>query len=107
MLLTTTENNSLLNSKFENIRLSYKLYIEQIIANMFKIFKHRLILDGIGCKVWKKKNKLKFKLGYSTPYYINIPNGIRVSIFKQRKLVIFGVNQQCIKNFIFNIRNLR
>ena len=50
---------------------------------------------------------LKFKLGYSIPCFLSIPSGVKVSIYKQRKLVIYGVAEQNIQNFIFQIRSLR
>jgi ribosomal protein L6P/L9E len=107
LTLPTENKKKFLTYNYKNIQLSYKLYIEQLIYNMFKFKKYRLILDGIGCKVWKKKQTLKFKLGYSTPYYLTIPKGIKVSIYKQRKIVVFGVNEQYIKNFIYIIRSLK
>jgi len=37
----------------------YKIIIKQLILSMFKPFRDRLLLEGVGYKVWKKKKKIK------------------------------------------------
>lgn len=85
----------------------YKLVIENCILQIFKLHKSRLFLEGIGFKVWKKKNLLKFKLGFSAPYFLSIPKGIKISIYKQRKISILGISQQYVKQFVHKLQLLR
>jgi len=91
--------NHLKEKKLKNRLNVYGVIIKQIIANMFKPLKDRLILEGVGFKVWKKKRCLKFKLGYSTAVFLKIPTGIKVSIYKQRKISISGLYLQYVRNF--------
>lgn len=55
----------------------------------------------------KKKNILKFKLGYSTPIYVKIPLGIKVSLYKQRKIALSSPYAQYLHIFTKKLRNLR
>lgn len=87
--------------------LVYKTIITNLMLDLFKIFKDRLILEGVGYKVWKKKNKLKFKLGHSKASIITIPPGINVSIFKLRKITLTSVSSQYLRIFKHQLRKLR
>lgn len=87
--------------------LTYKIIIKNLMINIFKLCKERLILEGVGYKVWKKKKKLKFKLGYSVPIFIKIPNGIQISIYKFRKIKLTSISLHYLRVFKQILRNLR
>lgn len=96
------------NKKYsKNSLFIYKIIIKQLILSMFKPFRDRLILEGVGYKVWKKKRKLKFKLGFSKPVFLKIPKGISVSIYKLRKITISSLSLQYLRIFRQKLRLLR
>ena len=99
--------NHIKKMKIKNILFTYVIIIKQIIINMFKPTKHRLILEGVGFKIWKKKRCLKLKLGFSAPVFLNIPTGIKVSLYKQRKITISGLNAQYLGIFKQKLRSLK
>jgi len=104
---TTKKINIIKLNKLQNILNINKLIMEQTIFNMFKIFKDRFMLEGIGFKVWKKKNCLKFKLGFSVPIFVRIPNGIKISIYKQKRFSISSLNLHCMRIFAQKLKTLK
>ena len=93
--------------KKKKVLLIYNIIIKNLMYNLFKFSTERLLLNGVGYKVWKKKNILKFKLGYSTPIFIRIPTGILVSIYKFKKLKITSLSLHYLRIFKYILRNLR
>lgn len=91
---------------FNNIFI-LRIIINKLMFHLFKIFKDRLILEGVGYKVWKKLNILKFKIGYSKPSYIKIPKGIYVSIYKLKKITISSISLIYLRNFKYLLRCLK
>lgn len=65
------------------------------------------MLEGIGYRVWKKKNILKFKLGFSKVDSIFIPQGIHASVFNSKKLALFSTSLQKLVLFRNKIRFLK
>ena len=98
---------NLRNFKNLNNMFIFKIVMNNLMFNLFKIFKDRLILEGVGYKVWKKLNILKFKIGYSNPNYIKIPNGIKVSIYKFKKITISSISLIYLRNFKYCLRRLK
>ena len=101
-LININYNKQLFNNLF-----ILRITINNLMFNLFKIFKDRLILEGIGYKVWKKFNILKFKIGYSRPSYIKIPKGIYVSIYKLKRITIFSISLSYLRNFKYLLRCLK
>lgn len=104
VLQNKSDNNISLNN---NSIYTYKIIIKQLILNLFKPVRDRLILEGVGYKVWKKKKNLKFKLGFSKPIFIKIPTGVIVSIYRLRKIAILGLSLQKLHIFKQKLRLLK
>lgn len=66
----------------------------------------KLKLKGIGYRVEKKSKKLLFKLGYSHPIIIVIPEVIDVECFKNN-LFFRSAHLIVLKNFSTSLRRLR
>jgi large subunit ribosomal protein L6 len=64
-------------------------------------------LVGVGYRAESKKNSVVFTLGYSHPIEYPIPPGISISVDKQTKLVVSGVDRQQVGQIAANIRLLR
>jgi len=70
-------------------------------------FTKDLEIVGVGYRAEQKKNSVVFTLGYSHPIEYPIPAGISITIDKQTKLSISGVDRQQVGQIAANIRSLR
>ena len=70
-------------------------------------FTRELEIVGVGYRAEAKKNSVLFTLGYSHPIEYPIPPGISITVDKQTKLVVTGVDRQQVGQIAANIRSLR
>ena len=70
-------------------------------------FTRELEIVGVGYRAEQKKNSVVFTLGYSHPIEYPIPPGINITVDKQTRLVISGVDRQQVGQIAANIRSLR
>jgi large subunit ribosomal protein L6 len=70
-------------------------------------FSKELEIVGVGYRAEQKKNSVVFTLGYSHPIEYPIPPGINITVDKQTRLVITGVDRQQVGQIAANIRSLR
>src|SRR5881394_3843502 len=70
-------------------------------------FTRELEIVGVGYRAEQKKNSVVFTLGYSHPIEYPIPPGISITVDRQTKLVISGVDRQQVGQIAANIRSLR
>jgi large subunit ribosomal protein L6 len=70
-------------------------------------FKRELEIVGVGYRAEARKNSVVFTLGYSHPIEYPIPPGINITVDKQTKLVVTGVDRQQVGQIAANIRSLR
>jgi large subunit ribosomal protein L6 len=70
-------------------------------------FTKELEIVGVGYRAEQKKNSVVFTLGYSHPIEYPIPPGISISVDKQTRLVITGVDRQQVGQIAANIRSLK
>ncbi len=70
-------------------------------------FTRELEIVGVGYRAEQKKNSVVFTLGYSHPIEYPIPPGINITVDKQTRLVITGVDRQQVGQIAANIRSLR
>ena len=70
-------------------------------------FSKELEIVGVGYRAEQRKNSVVFTLGYSHPIEYPIPPGINITVDKQTKLVITGVDRQQVGQIAANIRSLR
>src|SRR5262245_5343346 len=70
-------------------------------------FTKELEIVGVGYRVESRKNSVVFTLGFSHPIEYPIPPGISVTVDKQTRLVISGVDRQQVGQMAANIRSLR
>jgi large subunit ribosomal protein L6 len=82
-----------------------------LIANAVKGvtegFTRELEIVGVGYRAESRKNSVVFTLGYSHPIEYPIPPGISITVDKQTKLVVSGVDRQQVGQIAANIRSLR
>jgi len=70
-------------------------------------FTKDLEIVGVGYRAEQRKNSVVFTLGYSHPIEYPIPPGISITVDKQTKLSISGVDRQQVGQIAANIRSLR
>ncbi len=70
-------------------------------------FSKELEIVGVGYRAEQKKNSVVFTLGYSHPIEYPIPPGINITVDKQTRLVITGVDRQQVGQIAANIRSLK
>src|SRR4030095_10463494 len=70
-------------------------------------FTKELEIVGAGFRAEQKKNSVVFTLGFSHPIEYPLPPGISVSVDKQTKLVVSGVDRQQVGQGAANIRALK
>jgi large subunit ribosomal protein L6 len=70
-------------------------------------FSKELEIVGVGYRAESKKSSVVFTLGYSHPIEYPIPPGISITVDKQTKLVITGVDRQQVGQIAANIRGLK
>jgi large subunit ribosomal protein L6 len=70
-------------------------------------FTKELEIVGVGYRAESKKNSVLFTLGFSHPIEYPIPPGINVTVDRQTRLVITGVDRQAVGQIAANIRSLR
>jgi len=82
-----------------------------LIANAVKGvtegFTRELEIVGVGYRAEAKKSSVVFTLGYAHPIEYPIPPGITITVDKQTKLVVTGVDRQQVGQIAANIRSLR
>ena len=70
-------------------------------------FSRELEIVGVGYRAEQKKNSVVFTLGYSHPIEYPIPPGINITVDKQTRLVVSGVDRQQVGQIAANIRSLK
>ena len=70
-------------------------------------FTKDLEIVGVGYRAEQRRNSVVFTLGYSHPIEYPIPPGISITVDKQTKLSISGVDRQQVGQIAANIRSLR
>ena len=70
-------------------------------------FKKDLEIVGVGYRVELKGKTLVFALGYSHPVVFPVPEGIQISVEKQTRLVVSGVDRAQVGQVSADIRSLR
>ena len=70
-------------------------------------FTKELEIVGVGYRAEQKKSSVVFTLGYSHPIEYPIPPGINITVDKQTRLVITGVDRQQVGQIAANIRSLK
>ena len=100
-----------LNKKTKVLWGTYRAILSNKIKGVKEGFKVNLILQGLGYTAEKISDKeLSFKLGYSHPVKIEIPEGIEVQIEKSKEgfiISVIGNDKEKVGQFASQIRALK
>jgi large subunit ribosomal protein L6 len=70
-------------------------------------FSKDLEIVGVGYRAEQRKNSVVFTLGFSHPIEYPMPPGISITVDKQTKLTVTGVDRQQVGQVAANIRALK
>lgn len=70
-------------------------------------FEKQLDIVGVGYKAEVKGQAVLFSLGHSHPVAYPIPEGIQITVDKQTRVVVSGIDKQKVGQVAANIRALR
>ena len=70
-------------------------------------FSKELDIVGVGYKAAVEGRKVVFALGFSHPVEFKIPEGIKVAVDKQTRVVVSGIDRQQVGQVAAEIRGLR
>jgi large subunit ribosomal protein L6 len=70
-------------------------------------FSKELDIVGVGYKAALEGNKVVFSLGFSHPKEYPLPEGIKVTVDKQTRIVVSGIDRQQVGQVAAEIRRLR
>lgn len=92
--------------KINNFNLSI---LNKLIWGVWKGYKIKLQLVGVGYKAFLENNILSLKIGFSHQIQYNIPLDIKISILSQKGnfIVVSGNNLQKVNQTAFEIKKLK
>jgi large subunit ribosomal protein L6 len=70
-------------------------------------FSKELDIVGVGYKALVEGNRIVFSLGFSHPVVFAIPEGIKIAVEKQTRVVVSGIDRQRVGQVAAEIRRLR
>jgi len=85
----------------------YYSILKKKLQGIIQNFKKILILKGLGFKVFKEKEQLIFKLGYSHDVIVNIPSDIKVELLKANQFILYSSDWEKLTQFCANLKKLR
>ena len=66
-----------------------------------------LEIQGVGFRAESKGNEVHLALGYSHPVVYRVPEGIKIEVDKNTRIVVTGADRQRVGQVAAEIRNLR
>ena len=81
--------------------------IQNMVIGVSQGFKKELQIVGIGYKAAVAGNKLNLSLGYSHPIEFMIPEGIKVTVTPENKILVEGCDKQLVGETAAQIRRFR
>jgi large subunit ribosomal protein L6 len=80
---------------------------QNAIKGVTEGFTRELDIVGVGYKAQVEGAKVVFALGYSHPVEFKIPEGIKIAVDKQTRVVVSGIDRQKVGQVAAEIRSLR
>jgi large subunit ribosomal protein L6 len=80
---------------------------QNAIKGVTEGFTKELDIVGVGYKAQVDGSKVVFSLGFSHPIEFKVPEGIKVAVDKQTRVVVSGIDRQRVGQVAAEIRRLR
>jgi large subunit ribosomal protein L6 len=113
LITTKIEGSEVVVSRLDEARETRALHglSRALIANMVqgvvKPFFKELEIQGVGYRAEANAKVLKLTVGFSHPYDLDIPQGLKVSVDKNTNLRIEGISRQQVGQFAADVRSVR
>ena len=78
--------------------------VHNMVQGVSEGFKKNLEIEGVGFKAAVQGSNLNLSLGFSHPVLFPIPDGIKITIADQTKLMIEGVDKKLVGQVAADIR---
>jgi len=80
---------------------------QNAVTGVTQGFSKELDIVGVGYKAQLEGNRVIFSLGFSHPVEYKIPEGIKIAVDKQTRVVVSGIDRQRVGQVAAEIRSLR
>ena len=77
------------------------------VTGVAKGFSRDLEIQGVGYRAQMAGQSVTFNLGYTHPVDFPVPQGIQITVDKQTKLTVAGIDRQQVGQVAAEIRSLR
>ncbi len=81
--------------------------IQNMVTGVTDTFSKKLELVGVGYRAEMKGSALNLSLGFSHPIDFPLPEGIKIAVDKQTKIVVSGADKRLVGETAARIRKLR
>jgi large subunit ribosomal protein L6 len=81
--------------------------IANMVKGVVKPFVKELEIQGVGYRAEANAKVLKLTVGYSHPYDISIPEGLKVSVDRNVIVRVEGISRQLVGQFAADVRSVR
>lgn len=111
--LEMKENEAVLSIKDENAENASAYWglaralVNNAVVGVTQGFKKELELVGVGYRVEKIGNDIKFAIGYSHPVVVKPPVGITFEVDTNTQVRVLGADKQVVGQVAANIRAIR
>ncbi|KAJ0974738.1 hypothetical protein J5N97_016728 [Dioscorea zingiberensis] len=85
----------------------FRTLTDNMVVGVSKGFEKRLQMVGVGYRAMLEGNDLVLNLGFSHPVRMAIPNGLKVKVEDNTKIVVSGYDKCSIGEFAASIRKWR
>lgn len=85
----------------------YRQLLQNMVIGVSEGFKKVLILQGVGYRAELSTSVLTLSLGYSLPIEYVAPQGITITVEKQTRITIEGIDKQVVGQVAAEIRSIR
>lgn len=81
--------------------------LENMVQGVSQGFRKELIVSGLGYRVEGKDNQINLNLGFAHQVNYRLPEGIKVEVEKQNKIIITGADKHLVGQVAAEIRSFR
>ncbi len=85
----------------------YRSLINNMVIGVTQGFSKTLVVTGVGYRSEVQGKNLVMNLGYSTEFIAVIPDGLTVTVDKEGKITVAGIDKQQVGEYCAQIRKLR
>ena len=85
----------------------YRTLVANMVTGVSVGFSKTLEIQGVGYRAELKGNTLVLNLGYSSPFWYDLPDGIKAAVENQTKITVSGPSKEQVGQVAAEIRSIR